>query len=254
MITVTKHTDVNLLAGRQADWRGVDALPAQEQLRLAELSCLEIRVSDLRGQFGAAGDIPALLAATAQGVLRTQRARRLLNEVASTLIESAPHGAYLVRVSHPNDRSRVRSYKGIFPYGGQIRKTNFRETEIDVGDKSFFIGATKIDDRNRSESFSLAHSSLAFLLLPAEANEDRIWQDVTEILPGCLKFEMIDTPRVVTSLIHRDEAVFTFGWDAVADDWASLCIFASKLRSSEWLAKLENCRDRLTNSEENSRG
>lgn len=126
-------------------------LAPDDRRKAQGISCLEIRIDGLRND----------------DVLYDE-SMQSLREIFRQLSDGQLGKAYLVFVEHlVRPKTKVRSYKGLFPYKGQIKQGEYIEHEIDTDERnSFFLGISPITKVNRDECFSIAGDFMrAFVLL-----------------------------------------------------------------------------------------
>jgi hypothetical protein len=174
-----------------------------------DIYCLEVKIDGL-------GDDDDL----------DEQAIQILTRIAWQFSDGALGRAYLVLVedqSHP--RSRIRTYKGLFPYKGQIKQGEYIEFEFELEAHPgwfFFAGMAPITKNNRDECFALARNFMrAFVLISIEQMTDVYNREFLESIISCVNARRmsisIEYMKLIPMLCSQGLMVFSFGSDARGD-------------------------------------
>jgi len=180
-------------------------LEKEDLLNSSKLNCLEIRSEDLKDNddlfFRAMNDLTGI----------TWLLLKNLGEV------------FLILVEHKiSAKSRLRTYKGLFPNNSQIKKGDFIEEEITVDrNSSFFIGIIKITESNKDECLILARNFLqAFFLISGEQHDGVFSRDFLKWVAVILNIKhsvSVNYMRLIPKICVGGDMIMSFGWDARGD-------------------------------------
>ncbi len=155
-----------------------------------------------------------------------EQAIQILTKIAWQLSNGVVGRAYLILVedqSHP--KSRLKTYKGLFPYKGQIKQGDYIEFEFELKTHPgwfFFAGMAPITENNRDECFALARNSMqAFVLTSMGQTTDVYNREFIESIIPCLNARRmsisIDYMKLIPMLCSQSLMVFSFGSDVRGD-------------------------------------
>jgi hypothetical protein len=157
-----------------------------------------------------------------------------LTKTAWQLTEGVLGKAYLVLVEvRPQVKSRIRTYKGVFPYKGQIKQGDYIEKEIKVSEKeSFIMGMTPITDANKEECFSREGGGpWSFILLSPNQETNIYSTEFLESIVPCLNIERasvwVSSMKLVPKICRDDLMMLEFGSDG-GETYVNLRLFANK--------------------------
>jgi len=231
MITIRRYTNLKELDDRQRVW-SFQRAPDSARPQLADLSCIELRLERLRENSSQHGS----------DALKEEASRRM-DEIIWAFVKAGPGQAYAIGLSYLAPKNRVRSYKGIFPVGGEIRKTDFHHAEVEKGKESFFLGVAKICERNKSESLSFVRSpSRSFILISKLKSAKAVCQNLEKTSTKWLHFQrrsVVTTWKLIPEAVHRDQMVIRFNRDFTGEDWLSLMLFVHTSFMEECVCKLK---------------
>jgi hypothetical protein len=223
MLTITEHSNLELHLVQGIGWSQISELDQESRAALKDVVCIEVRIDGV-----------------GEDQLSDEHAfHRRLDEVASSLINEDQ--AFVVKMTRPSPKSRIKSYKGIFPRNGTIRRSDFYEQEVETKGGSLFIGTARFAERNKVEALALAHNRLeAFLIFTHADSAELASKKVVGTLLNSrrVKPPMINFPKLVAGVVDREQSLLVFGRDGAADKWLSLCLFAHHSFRSEWLKKM----------------
>lgn len=144
---------------------------------------------------------------------------------------------FAVIMSSPEQKSRVRSHKGLF-WETPVKGEDFRQREIDLGAQSYFLGVVKVDPSNSEWAFGKALRRFhAFLYVALERDIDAVAKELFRLLPDLINRDVIpyfELPRVVPALVDSDQAIFHLDSDASAERWSELSIYAKTVNVPYW--------------------
>lgn len=160
------------------------------------------------------------------------QAVRAIKDLGQRLADGKIGFSHLIVVGHSKAlKSKVRSYKGLFPRAGLIKRGEHHEIEIDAGEgTSFFMGIARITPDNGAECFDFASAYMwAFVWL---SEVELITQDMDRLLrglTGCLndRSNSFDYMKVVPLITREGPLMFSFAKD-MRDDSVSIRGFADK--------------------------
>ncbi len=198
----------------QAGWSHKFLL-VDDKIKAHNINCLEVRIAGLEDD----------------DVLYEQ-ALNLRSEIAGQLFDGRLGNAYLILVEYQAlPRNRIRSYKGLFPSKGQIKKGDYLEFEFEwEGEETFFIGIVPITKDNRDEVFDLAKDWLrAFLLTSSMQTPNVYTHEFLESIINCLdiKGNIIISTKLIPRVCSQKLSIFKFGLDH-GGDWVNISAFHSK--------------------------
>jgi hypothetical protein len=173
-----------------------------------DICCLEVRINGL-------GDNDLL----------DEQAMEMLQRIAWKLCDGRLGAAYLVFFEHTQlPRSRLRSYKGVFPYKGQIKQGEYIEFEFEMeAGSTFFAGMAPITKDNRDECFSLVGSLVwGLVVLSGEQITNIYSREFLESIIPCLDTDTrggihINSMKLVLMVCSQGLAVFSFRSDTRGD-------------------------------------
>src|SRR6266498_3360123 len=173
-----------------------------------DIYCLEVRIGDL-------GDDDEL----------DEQAVKTLHRIAWKLCDGRLGAAYLVFFEHTQlPKSRLRSYKGVFPYKGQIKQGEYVEFEFELeAGLSFFAGMTPITKDNRDECFTIMGSFWrGFVVLSGLQTTNIYSREFLESIIPCLDTDnrggiRINSPKLIPMACSQGLVVFSFGSDTRGD-------------------------------------
>jgi hypothetical protein len=173
-----------------------------------DIYCLEVRIDGL-------GDDNLL----------DEQAVEMLHRIAWKLCDGRLGAAYLVFFEHTQlPRSRLRSYKGVFPYKGQIKQGEYIEFEFELEKGvTFFAGMTPITKDNRGECFSLTGSLVwGFVVLSGGQTTSIYSREFLESIIPCLDTDTrggvrINSLKLIPMVCSQGLAVFSFRSDTRGD-------------------------------------
>lgn len=174
-----------------------------------DIYCLEVRIDGL-------GDNDEL----------DEQAIQILTRIAWQFSDGVLGRAYLVLVDHQSlPKSRVRSYKGLFPYKGQIKQGDYIEFEFELEAHPgwfFFVGMTPITKNNRDECFALTRDfTRAFVLISSEETTSIYTRELLESMIPCLSAGRmsisIDYLKLIPKVCSQGLLIFSFASDTRGD-------------------------------------
>jgi hypothetical protein len=144
---------------------------------------------------------------------------------------------FAVVMSSPEQKSRIRSHKGLF-WETPVKRDDFRQREIDLGEQSYFLGIVKVDPANSEWAFGKALRRFhAFLYVASERDIDVVAKKLFPLLPEFINRDVIpyfELPRVVPALVESDQAIFHLDSDASAERWSELSIYTKTANVPYW--------------------
>lgn len=189
-------------------------LEENDKDRAKDLCCLEVRIDGLRNNNELYDD-----------------AVQALTEVAWQLSGRKMGKAYLVLVEDQLlPKSKLRSYKGLFPYKGQIKQGDFVEWEVEL-DRiwSFFMGMAPIIQANRDECFSLAKNIFrSFILLSTEQTVGVYGREFLESITPCLSTKgniIINQMKLIPRVCKDGLMLFKFGLTDPRGEYVNIRLF-----------------------------
>ncbi len=190
--------------------------------RARDIYCLEVRIDGL-------GDDDLL----------DEQAMETLHRIAWKLCDGRLGAAYLVFFEHTQlPKSRLRSYKGVFPYKGQIKQGEYIEFEFELeAGLSFFAGMTPITKDNRDECFSLTGSFWwGFVVLSGIQTADIYSREFLESIIPCLHTDTrggisINSLKVIPMACSQGLVVFSFRSDTRGDQVNISLFFNREIKS-----------------------
>lgn len=127
-----------------------------EALSEVGLTCEELQVED-PGLADNVGSFEIRTESLSKNITHYDETLDIIEEVAWDILMRGFGFSYLVTIENDmRPRSRLRSYKGLFPHEGLIRKGVFKETEVLRGDVSFFVGMAELNESNKKECIEIA--------------------------------------------------------------------------------------------------
>jgi hypothetical protein len=204
-----------------------DQLQESDRAKAGRLFCFELRIDGLEGS----------------SVLN-KAAREEIVDAAWRLSDGKLGQPNLVLVEHKAfPKSRVRSYKGFFPYRGKIRRGEFYEVEIgDDAETTFFLGIAPITDINKDESMRLASDFMrSFVLLSAVKLDEASRNKLMAALLDCLNIKgsiLLDYMKAIPKICGDGLIMFSFGGDT-RGEFLNIRGFADESRRSEVIGKLK---------------
>jgi hypothetical protein len=183
-----------------------------------DIYCLEVRIDGLRDDD-----------------LLDEQAVEMLHRIAWKLCDGRLGAAYLVFFEHTQlPRSRLRSYKGVFPYKGQIKQGEYIEFEFELEKElTFFAGMTPITKDNRDECFSLTGSFWwGFVVLSGIQATDIYSREFLESMIPCLRTDTrggisVNSLKLIPMVCSQGLAVFSFGSDG-GEDQRNISLFFNR--------------------------
>lgn len=144
---------------------------------------------------------------------------------------------FAVIMSSLEQKSRVRSHKGLF-WETPVKREDFRQQEIAVGEQSYFLGVVKVDPANSEWAFGKALRRFrAFLYVASQQDIDAVAKKLFPLLPEFINRDVIpyfELPRVVPALIDDDQAIFHLDSDAGSERWSELSIYTKTANVPYW--------------------
>ena len=146
------------------------------------------------------------------------------------LSENHLGGTFLITIEHKAfPKSRIRSFKGIFPYKGAIKNSEHIECEFEKDNEfSFFIGITPVTEDNKKECFMLAKDSMRSFWVGPKVNGEFLYtSDFLENIQRYINVKgtnIIDYMRLIPALCCEKNTVITFGQDT-RGEYINLRIF-----------------------------
>jgi hypothetical protein len=171
-----------------------------------DIYCLEVRIDGLGGD-DTLGD----------------QADQILSRIAWKLSDGRLGVAYLVFFEHTQlPKSRIRSYKGVFPYKGKIKQGEYIEFEFELeAGLTFFAGMAPITKYNRDECFDLAGSLVwGFVVIPVNQTNKIYSREFLESIIPCLDTRgaiSINSLKLIPRFCSQGLVVFSFGSDTQGD-------------------------------------
>jgi|SRR5882672_1399705 len=173
-----------------------------------DIYCLEIRIDGL-------GDDDLL----------DEQAMEMRRRIAWNLSDGRLGAAYLVFFEHTQlPKSRLRSYKGVFPYKGQIKQGEYIEFEFELeAGLTFFAGMALITKDNRDECFALTGSLVwGFVVLSGGQTANIYSREFLESIIPCLDTDTrggirINSLKLIPMVCSQGLVVFSFGSDTRGD-------------------------------------
>jgi hypothetical protein len=188
-----------------------------------DIYCLEVRMDSL-------GDDDEL----------DEQAIQILTRIAWRISDGVLGRAYLFLVEQQSlPTSRIRTYKGVFPYKGQIKQGDYIEFEFELEAHpgwSFFAGITPIAKNNRDECFALARYFMrAFVLISIEQTTNIYTREFLESVISCLRTGRmsisIEYMKLIPMVCSQGLVVFSFGSDTRGDYRNIRLFFNGKVKS-----------------------
>jgi hypothetical protein len=195
-------------------------LTDEDKERSRDMSCLEVRIDGI-------GDDDWL----------EMQALYMLRRIAWSFSDGTPGAAYLVFFEHSQlPKSRIRSYKGVFPYKGKIKQGEYIEFEFELeAGLSFFGGMAPVTKDNRDECFALAGSLVwGFIVVAVEQKSETYSREFLESIIPCLDTRgsiSIDSLKLIPRVCSRDLIIFSFGSDTRGDSVNIRCFFKGKAKN-----------------------
>jgi hypothetical protein len=225
MFKLLQHLNLKELDDAEVGWSFRHVPETIPLSTLSDLSCIEVRIDTIGNDD-----------------LLYKKASRWLDEVAWGLAESGLGQSFLVQVAFElSPKSRVKSYKGIFRRGGEIKSGEYCEEEIEIERQSVFIGTARISDENKTESLRIArHILRSFVILSEEASAQSLLQYLKKPLVDCLMIKTainIDYPELIPIVVHSNQALVTFGIGA-RDNYVNLRLFVHKSQKQQYVQAL----------------
>src|SRR6266511_1651479 len=154
-----------------------------------------------------------------------EQAVKTLHRIAWKLCDGRLGAAYLVFFGHTQlPKSRLRSYKGVFPYKGQIKQGEYVEFEFELeAGLSFFAGMTPITKDNRDECFTIMGSFWrGFVVLSGLQTTNIYSREFLESIIPCLDTDnrggiRINSLKLIPMACSQGLVVFSFGSDTRGD-------------------------------------
>jgi hypothetical protein len=183
-----------------------------------DIYCLEVRIDGLRDDD-----------------LLDEQAVKTLHRIARKLCDGRLGAAYLVFFEHTQlPKSRLRSYKGVFPYKGQIKQGEYIEFEFELeAGLAFFAGMTPITKDNRDECFPLAGSFWqGFIVLSGIQTTNIYSREFLESIIPCLDTYTrggisINSLKLIPMACSQGLIVFSFGSDG-SEDHRNISLFFNR--------------------------
>jgi hypothetical protein len=189
-------------------------LEADDKGKAKALRGLEIRIDGLRNDDELFDD-----------------ATHTLTEAAWRLCKENLYRAYLVLIEdQPLPKSKVRTYKGMFPNKGMIKQGNYIEEEVELDEnQSFYMGMAPITEANKDECLSLAsYFFRAFILLSSKQEIDIYGRDFLKSIIPCLDVKgtiWINYMKLIPRVCIDGQAVLYFGFHDPCGDYANVRLF-----------------------------
>jgi hypothetical protein len=181
-----------------------------------DIYCLEVRIDGLRDDD-----------------LLDEQAVEMLHRIAWKLCDGRLGAAYLVFFEHTQlPRSRLRSYKGVFPYKGQIKQGEYIEFEFELEKElTFFAGMNPITKDNRDECFSLTGSFWrGFVVLSGLQTTNIYSREFLESIIPCLNTKWgisVNSLKLIPMACSQGLVVFSFGSDG-GEDQRNISLFFNR--------------------------
>jgi hypothetical protein len=165
-----------------------------------------------------------------------EQAIQILTRIAWRLSDGVLGRAYLVLVEPRSlPRSRIRTYKGLFPYKGQIKQGEYIEFEFELEAHPgwfFFVGMAPITKNNRDECFALTRDfTRAFVLISSEQTTSVYTRDFLESIISCLSARRmsisIEYMKLIPMICSQGLAVFSFRSDS-RGDYRNISLFFNR--------------------------
>jgi hypothetical protein len=178
-----------------------------------DLCCFEIRIDGLG----------------TDNLLLDEQARELLRNIAWKLCDGRLGAAYLVLFEHtPSLRSRIRSYKGVFPYKGEIKKGEYIEFEFEFeASTTFFGGMAPVTRDNREECLALVGLWGFIVIASGSGRATNIYtREFLESIINCLDTKggiHIDTLKLIPRVCSQGPMILSFSSDQ--DDFLNIGFF-----------------------------
>lgn len=191
-------------------------LDESDKSRAENLRCLEIRIGGLKNDES------------------YDAAMETLTEVAQRLSIEQIVKAYLVLLEDQTlPRNRVRSHKGLFEKGGQIKQGDYTEHEVSLEENwSLFTGMATITEANIDECLSLAREFYrAFIILSGEQTENIYGREFLESLVTCLSIKgsiWVNYMKLIPKVCEDGLMVLAFGAGDTRGEYANLKLFFHK--------------------------
>jgi hypothetical protein len=174
--------------------------------RSRDIYCLEVRIDGL-------GDDDLI----------DEQAMDMLRRIAWMLSDGELGVAYLVFFEHTQlPKSRIRSYRGVFPYKGEIKQGEYIEFEFELeAGLTFFAGMAPITKYNRDECFGLAGSLVwGFVVIPVNQTNKIYSREFLESIIPCLDTRgaiSINSLKLIPRFCSQGLVVLSFGSDTRGD-------------------------------------
>jgi hypothetical protein len=170
---------------------------------------------------------------------RTQLSNDLagLRVVAWRIVRPKLGQVFAVLMGSLGQKSRVRSYKGMF-WGTPVKKEEFRQREIDLDGQSYFLGVVKVNRTNNEWAFGKGLRRLgSFLYIASEQDIDAVAEKLFPLLPEFINRKVIayfELPRLVPLLVGNEEVIFHLDSDWSAERWSELTIYTKTANVPYW--------------------
>jgi hypothetical protein len=174
-----------------------------------DIYCFEVRIDGL-------GDDDEL----------DEEAIQILTRIAWRISDGVLGKAYLFLIEQQSlPANRIRTYKGVFPYKGQIKQGDYIEFDFELEAHpgwSFFAGIAPITENNRDECFALARDfTRAFVLISMEQTINVYTHEFLKSLVPCFRTKRmsisIEYMKLIPMVCSQGLVVFSFGSDTRGD-------------------------------------
>lgn len=201
-LSILLHNDLEHNRVFEVGWTP-EYLEKQDREKAKYLRCCEFRITKLQGRPIVKGE-----------------AGKNLYAIAEQLCCSSILGlAHLVFIGDLLQKDKVRSYKGVFPYKGEIKQGSYLEREVEIEPKwTIIFGMAQITDKNKNECFSIAGRYLQSFILLSSGSEISVNQDefFKSLIP-CLNIKpsssWINYMKLIPKICNENTALFCFGSD-----------------------------------------
>ena len=199
------------------------------------MSCIEVRVDDLRQDDGL-----------------IDQALRSIDDLLWELLGSGIGRGFLITTNgEVLPKSRLRSYRGLFSRDWKANGLVFEE-EIDRHHGSFFVGAARLTEHNKTDCLSAARDIFrSCVLIAPEGDANALWEQVGVPVCQSLRFEesvrdfvTIDYCILIPRLAGTRRAVTTFGIDT-RGEFVNARLFLDNALRPEYVSALRAVRARL---------
>jgi hypothetical protein len=222
MVSLRIQEDLRSLPVERAPWRVSSPLSPEAKQLLGTFARLELQKENPTGD-------------------RTQLSYDLagLRQAAWRIAKPKLGQIFSVFANSPGQKSPVRSYKGLF-WGTPVKKEDFRQREIDMGEQSYFLGVAKVNPTNNSWAFGKALQRFcSFLYVTSGQDIDTVAEKVLPVLPEFINRDIIphfELPRLVPALLADDEAIFYLDIDfhLFSERWSELSIYTKTANIPYW--------------------